>query len=436
MAKQDKYDSIEIEESLIGLLLISKPSQERAISELKSEDFTSPANQIVMKNISALFNNNSPISLATLKDSLKKNDEFTKIGGDKFLDKILLANVSQMHVSDYIRIIKDNAKMRQVRDSLANAINYIDNAEKQDIEAIVHNVENDVLLATRESKSVEQREFSEILNSVVEKINANKNNEGVTGIETGFTQLDNITSGFHEGDLVILAARPAMGKTAFALSLAKNVSKDDPVYLFSLEMPSEQLAQRMISSTAKVEGGKMRKPKLLTPMDWTKIEAAKEELSKRRVIIDETAGINLTDIIWKSRKMVKEHGVKMIIIDYLQLITTENRFSGRQEEVSAISRSLKELARELNVPIIALSQLSRKVEQREDKRPLMSDLRESGSIEQDADLIMFLFREAYYKKDVTSSIQEVEIIISKHRNGPTGTVELMFELNSGIFTDK
>jgi len=436
MVANEKYNSIDIEEGLLGLILISKSSQEKALIDLKIEDFTTISNQIIMKNVASLFNDGLSISLVTLKDSLKKNNELTKIGGDKFLDKLLLKNVSKMHVNDYLRIIKENAKIRKVKNVLMNAVKYIDTTDIKDVEEIVHNVESDILLATRDAQKIEQRSFEEILTTVVEKIDANKKNEGVTGIETGFSQLDNLTSGFHDGDFIILAARPSMGKTALALSMATNVAKQSPVYMFSLEMPSEQLAQRMISTIAHVDGGKLRKPKFLTPMDWSKIYKGKEELAKREIIIDETSGIKLTDIVWKCRKRVRDDGVKLIIIDYLQLIAHDVKSNNRQEEVSIISRTLKELARELNIPIVALSQLSRRVETREDKRPLMSDLRESGSIEQDADLIMFLFRGAYYDKEKSAPLQDVELIISKHRNGPTGTAELMFELNTGVFKDK
>jgi replicative DNA helicase len=267
MVANEKYNSIDIEEGLLGLILISKSSQEKALIDLKIEDFTTISNQIIMKNVASLFNDGLSISLVTLKDSLKKNNELTKIGGDKFLDKLLLKNVSKMHVNDYLRIIKENAKIRKVKNVLMNAVKYIDTTDIKDVEEIVHNVESDILLATRDAQKIEQRSFEEILTTVVEKIDANKKNEGVTGIETGFSQLDNLTSGFHDGDFIILAARPSMGKTALALSMATNVAKQSPVYMFSLEMPSEQLAQRMISTIAHVDGGKLRKPKFLTPMD-------------------------------------------------------------------------------------------------------------------------------------------------------------------------
>ncbi len=434
--KSEKYNSLEIEESLLGLIIVSKTSLEQAISELVPEDFVSTEHSIIMKSIFALFNERKAVSFASLSNILKKTDEFEIIGGKQKLDSLILSNVSRMHVSEYIKIIKENARIRKVDTALQEARKYIGSTTTTDVNELIHQIEADILVSTRTTETIEQRSIEKILTSVIEKIDSNKKNDGVVGLETGFSQLDNLTTGFHEGDFIILAARPSMGKTALALNLAINIGKAAPVYFFSLEMPSEQLAQRMISVVASIDGNKLRKPKYLSAADWNKIYKSKEELSKRAIIIDETPGIKLTDILWKCRKMVKEQGVKAIIVDYLQLISHENRNGNRQEEVSVISRSLKELARELKVPIIALSQLSRKVEQREDKRPLMSDLRESGSIEQDADLIMFLFREDYYKKESSETLQDVDVIISKHRNGPTGNVELMFELNTGIFKDK
>ncbi len=434
--KSEKYNSLEIEESLLGLIIVSKTSLEQAISQLVPEDFVSSEHSIIMKNIFALFNERKSVSFASLSNILKKTDEFEIIGGKEKLDSLILSNVSRMHVSEYVKIIKENARIRKVDEALQEARKYIGSTTTTDVNELIHQIEADILVSTRTTETIEQRSIEKILTSVIEKIDSNKRNEGVVGLETGFSQLDNLTTGFHEGDFIILAARPSMGKTALALNLAINIGKMAPIYFFSLEMPSEQLAQRMISVVASIDGNKLRKPKYLSASDWNKIYKSKEELSKRAIIIDETPGIKLTDILWKCRKMVKEQGVKAIIVDYLQLISHENKNGNRQEEVSVISRSLKELARELKVPIIALSQLSRKVEQREDKRPLMSDLRESGSIEQDADLIMFLFREDYYKKESPEILQDVDVIISKHRNGPTGTVELMFELNTGIFKDK
>ncbi len=435
--KNEKYNSLEIEEGLLGLIIVSKTSLEQAISELVPEDFVSTEHSIIMKNIFSLFNQRKDVSFASLSNILKKTDELEIIGGKAKLDSLILSNVSRMHVSEYVKIIKENARVRKVDEALQEARKYISSTTSTDVDELIHRIEADILVSTRTTETIEQRSIEKILTSVIEKIDSNKKNDGVVGLESGFSQLDNLTTGFHEGDFIILAARPSMGKTALALNLAINIGKTVPVYFFSLEMPSEQLAQRMISVVAIIDGNKLRKPKYLSASDWNKIYKSKEELSKRAIIIDETPGIKLTDILWKCRKMVKEQGVKVIVIDYLQLISHENKSGNRQEEVSVISRSLKELARELKVPIIALSQLSRKVEQREEKRPLMSDLRESGSIEQDADLIMFLYREGYYnRKDTADSLQDVEVIISKHRNGPTGTVELMFKLDIGIFQDK
>lgn len=431
-----KFDSRELENSLLGLLLSSKNAQEQVIGKISHQDFFSSQNKEIMLLLEEMFNSSQSIDSVTVIEGLKRKNKLSAIGGVEYIDELLFTDFLDYNCDEYIKLLKNNSKMREIELKLFDSIKFL---KKSDLNAkqLVTEIESRILETTRSLEAIQKdRPIQDILGSVVNKIKANYEGVGIVGIETGFTKLNEITSGLHSGDFIVLAARPAMGKTAFALSLALNISENHPIAFFSLEMPAEHLAQRMISSTAIIDSGKLRKPQFLTKLEWEKIYEAQEILGRKKIIIDETPGIKLAEILWKARKFVREDGAKAIIVDYLQLITNDSKSSNRQEEVSSISRALKSLARELNVPIIALAQLSRSVEKREDKKPLMSDIRESGSIEQDADLIIFLYREGYYnrKEEVKNDIQTVDLILSKHRNGPTGIIKLLLEMNTGKFT--
>ena len=311
----------------------------------------------------------------------------------------------------------------------------------QDIDGFIDESEKTMLAITRDRNAGEFVDVKKVIREVTDRLNKLQSIDGnISGIRTNFRDLDKITSGLQKGDLIILAARPAMGKTAFALNIAHNVAfkSEDPVAIFSLEMPASQLVQRIICSMGGIEGSTMRTGEILKT-NANKYYAAAERVSKCNLYIDDTPGVKINEIVAKCRKLKQEHGLKLIVIDYLQLITgSSNNRESRQQEVSDISRQLKMLARELDVPVIALSQLSRSVEQRPNKRPMMSDLRESGAIEQDADIVTFIYREGYYKASEGKEEEDnglTEIIIAKHRNGATGEVNLAFEKNFSRFTD-
>ena len=313
--------------------------------------------------------------------------------------------------------------------------------QQEDISEVLDNAEKKILNVVKTKKGTEFRSIQEVLlktQNDLEKLSQRKSE--ITGIPTGYYDLDKVTSGFHENELIIIAARPAMGKTAFALNLATNIAlnTEKAVALFNMEMSGEQLAMRMLSSVGQIDGYKLKSGKL-EHNDWKKFNEAMSRLAESKLFIDDTAGMTISEIKAKCRRLYNsENGLGIVIIDYLQLISGSARYAGnRQQEVSEISRSLKTLAMELNVPVIALAQLSRTVEGREDKRPLLSDLRESGSIEQDADIVAFLYRDDYYTKEISidENTSKSEFIIAKHRNGPTTTVDLVFKRNTSTFVN-
>lgn len=386
-----------------------------------------------------LSNAEQPIDLISLTSQLQDSEEIDKVGGVSYLSKLAHAVPTTANAAYYVERVQEMFLRRQAIDT---ALDLLRNAgEEQDVKGFVAMAETAV--SKLSDQTVPVREFIGIKDALMQvweeaeqRYNVRDINRGITGIESGFTDLDKMTAGFQKNDLIIVAARPSVGKTAFALNIAQNVGvrAKETVAIFSLEMSAAQLVQRMICAEAQIDASRMRTGKFEGD-DWERMAMAVGLLSEADIHIDDTPGITVNEIRAKCRRLKKEGKLGMIVIDYLQLIQGRGRSgANRQEEVSQISRTLKQIARELEVPVIALSQLSRGVEQRQDKRPMMSDLRESGAIEQDADIVAFLYRDDYYDKE-TEKKNIIEIIIAKQRNGPVGTVELVFMKNFNKFAN-
>lgn len=439
MAREFPHD-IEAERSLIGTMIISKEKCIDILNKTLETDFYEESHRLLFHAMSELNSQNAPVDVTTVTSYLLDHNQLDKVGGVEYLLRLSDSVPTIAHSDYYLKILRDKAILRRIikeTSQIAEAAY----GDIEDINDFIDNSEKTMLAITRDRSAGEFVDVKKVIRNVTDRLNMLQSIDGnISGVKTNFRDLDKITSGFQKGDLIILAARPAMGKTAFALNIAHNVAykSDEPVAIFSLEMPAEQLVQRIICSMGGIEGSLIRTGEILK-VNANKYYAAAERVSQCNLYIDDTPGIKINEIIAKSRKLKQEQGLKMILIDYLQLIMgASNNRESRQQEVSEISRQLKMLARELEVPVIALSQLSRSVEQRPNKRPMMSDLRESGAIEQDADIVSFIYREGYYLDPSKQSEEDnglTEIIIAKHRNGATGEVNLVFEKNYSRFSD-
>ncbi|MCT6890815.1 MAG: replicative DNA helicase, partial [Lactobacillus sp.] len=408
-----------------------------ASAEVQPEDFYKRANQLVFQAMLDLSDREDAIDPLTLQDELTKKNQLDDIGGIAYVSELAMATPTAAHVTYYAKIVHRKALLRRL---ISASQKIITNAmqDSDDVTDILDNAESEIMNVSSENNANGFRNIKDIVNSTIDEIN-NIPEDGnmVTGLPTGFVELDKMTTGFHDDELIIVAARPGVGKTSFALNVAQYVGlhTDKTVAMFSLEMSGEQLVQRMLASEGLINSQHLRTGQL-DEDEWPKLVTASGSLATANIYIDDTPGIKMSQIRAQSRRLAKEKGnLGLIVIDYLQLIEGPHSES-RQQEVSAISRQLKKLAKELHVPVIALSQLSRSVEQRQDKRPVLSDIRESGSIEQDADIVSFLYRDDYYRdeeegeenKEVSAEDDngEVEVIIEKNRSGSRGTVKLMF----------
>jgi replicative DNA helicase len=426
--------NLEAEQAVLGAILLETEALITAMERVRAEDFYSVSHQRIFDVIVALNEDNQPIDLITLTARLQDRGQLEEVGGVSYMAKLAGAVPTAANVEYYAQIVEEKSMLRRL---IRTATQIVSSgyAEGDEVGALLSDAEQRILELSNRRASTGFISIRDVLMDVFERVEFLYNHKGgVTGIPSGFPDLDKMTSGFQRNDLIIVAARPSVGKTAFALNIAQNVSvrAGETVAIFSLEMSASQLVQRMICAEANVDAGRMRTG-FLEGDDWEKLSMAIGSLSEAQVFIDDTPGITVADIRAKCRRLKKEKGLGMILVDYLQLISGRGKSGeNRQQEVSEISRTLKQIARELEVPVIALSQLSRGVEQRQDKRPLMSDLRESGSIEQDADIVAFLYRDDYYDKE-TEKKNIIEIIIAKQRNGPVGTVELVFLKNFNKF---
>ena len=438
MAIKEIPSDLTAEKSVLGSMFLSSYALQKACDALTTESFYYDSNAKIFNTVSNMFAKRIPIDATTVTSELKNQGILKEVGGVEYLTEIFDLVPTASNVDQYIKIVEE-AAMRRRLISVSKEITDSAYDKSNDTNTTLDDAERKILSVVKNRRSTEFRGIKEVLQSTKENLEKLSMQKGeVTGLPTGWERLDKITAGLHEGALIIIAARPAMGKSAWALNLATNaaINSGKTVAIFNLEMSAESLASRMIASVGHVEGYKLATGNLEN--DWDNVNEALSKLENTNLYMDDTAGITIGEIRSKCRRLANsENGLDLVIIDYLQLITSSvNYGTNRQQEVSDISRSLKLMALELKVPVVALAQLSRSAEQRkENPRPILSDLRESGSIEQDADIVAFLYREDYYKKDLEKKdqVSDCEFIIAKHRNGATGTVPLRFKKDISKF---
>lgn len=438
MAVKEIPNNPEAEQAVIGSMFLEKNALQKACEVLNPESFYFNNNAKIFGTIKEMAEKKVPIDLTTVTTELKNRNILNEVGGVEYLTEILDSVATAANIDQYVKSVEDSALLRKLIEVSTNITTTAYNSDKS-VNETIDDAERKILSVVKNRRSSEFRTIKDVLIQTQRNLEIlAQSKSDVTGIATGWYDIDKLTTGLHGSQLIIIAARPAMGKTAFALNLATNVALNSgkPVALFNLEMGAEQLANRMLSSLGQVEGNKIATGKLLND-DWKRINEAISQLSEAKLYMDDTPGLTIGEIRSKCRRLASsDEGLGLVVIDYLQLITSSTNYgTNRQQEVSDISRSLKTMALELNVPVIALAQLSRAVDSRENKRPIISDLRESGSIEQDADIVAFLYRDDYYNKEkVTDSNTSIsEFIVAKHRNGPTKTIELLFKRDTSTF---
>ncbi|HKK96288.1 MAG TPA: replicative DNA helicase [Anaerovoracaceae bacterium] len=432
---------IEAEKSVIGALLLSSDALSEVIDALKPEHFYKKEHQEIFSAVTSLFYKSSNVDMLTVCDELKQRKALEIVGGRAYIAMLTEGVPVVSNAKDYAKIISEKAGLRKLIKA-ANDIEEKSYEGQEKTEEILDFAENSVFSIAQDSQVKNYENISDVVVRNISKIEeAQKMDGDVTGIPTGFRELDKLLSGFHPSDLIIVAARPGMGKTAFALNIAEQTAeRGKSVLIFSLEMSNEQLGQRMLAMHSRVDMEKIKKGQI-EENDWDKIAETNDSFAKMKVSIDDSPGVSILEIKNKCRRLKAEKGLDLVIIDYLQLMSLKGRVENRQQEISSLSRSIKLLAKEMNCAVMLLSQLSRAPEQRTDHRPLLSDLRESGSIEQDADIVMFLYREDYYNKLAEAETDTMkkgicDVIIAKHRNGPTDTVELTWLDKYTRFGDK
>lgn len=433
--------NVDAELSVLGAAVTNKEAAIKATDVLQAADFYREANAVVFEAINNLIFHNQNVDVLTVTEELRRMGQLDNVGGVSYVTDLPNHLVSSLDVERHAQIVLEKARLRRLilaADTIAGEA-YAGEGEVTDI---VDAAERRILEVAKDERRQEMTAIGEIVQGQLDDI-ANKytNKSGITGLPTGFSGFDNITSGLQPSDLILVAARPSMGKTALTLNIAQHVAlkENKNVAFFSLEMSQEQLGLRMICSTALVDSQKLRTGRITSQDEWSRIMQAATALYEAPLFIDDTPGITVAEMRSKARRLQAEKGLDLIIVDYLQLMQGSQgrrQAENRQQEISEISRSLKSLARELKVPVIALSQLSRSVESRQVKRPMLSDLRESGSLEQDADIVAFLYREGYYQQEIEDSSKNItEVIIAKHRNGATGTIQLYFHGQWTRFVD-
>lgn len=439
MNKELPHD-LNAEMAVLGSMFMSKYALQKASESLSKEHFYKEANGIIFNVLCDLCERGVPVDITTLTSELVSKNLINQIGNVEYLTEAINTVPTAANVDEYIKIVEEKAIRRKL---IAEATDIATEgySSTDTLSDILDNAEKKIFSVVKTRKGTEFRSIQDVLfktQADLEKLAQLKGE--ITGLATGFYDLDKVTSGLQPNELIIIAARPAMGKTAFALNLATNIAmnSEKAVALFNMEMSAEQLANRMLSSVGQVEGYKFRNGKL-EHNDWKRVNEAISKLAETKLYIDDTPGMTIGEIRAKCRRLASSsEGLSLVIIDYLQLINGSARYAGnRQQEIAEISRSLKTMAMELNIPVIALAQLSRSVEGRDDKRPILSDLRESGSIEQDADIVAFLYRDDYYNKDsaIDEQTSKSEFIIGKNRSGPTTTINLIFKRNTSTFVN-
>jgi replicative DNA helicase len=421
--------NIEAEQAVLGAMLIERDAINKVVEKLKETDFYREDHKLLFRTMVNLFSKGNAVDIVTIVDDLRREGKLEDVGGIAYIGMLNGIVPTAANVKYHAEIVEEKSLLRSLIYTATNiaAMGY---EAGEEVKIIVDRAEKMMLEVSNRRGGQGFVPIKEIVFNALERIEYLQTNPGqTTGVVTGFHELDRITNGMQPSDLVLIAARPSMGKTAFVLNICANaaIRHKAPIAFFSLEMSKEQLVQRMICSESAIDSQKLRAG-TLDDRDWKKLMIGSNAISGAPIFIDETPGITVLELRSKARRLKSEHNLQMIIIDYLQLMSGGggSKEDNRQQEISEISRSLKALARELRVPVIALSQLSRGVEQRQNKRPMLSDLRESGSLEQDADIVMFLYRDEYYDREVEQPNNEAEIIIAKHRNGPTETLKLFF----------
>ena len=450
LIEQQPPHSDEAERAVLGGIFLNADTLPDAQEYVTADDFYKKSHRLLFQAMTDLQDNGTAIDTVTVTDYLDNHNQLDDIGGAGYITDLVASTPIASNVVYYAKIVQQKSTLRKLI-STAQSIASRSYTEQDDVEGLVEDAERQIMDVSENRNQAGFKQIKDVLNQAMAQIDQlYQNDQTITGLPTGFRDLDKITTGLHEDEMIILAARPAVGKTAFALNIAQNVGTktDKSVAIFSLEMGAEQLVNRMLCSEGSIDANHLRTGQL-NEEEWQNLIIAMGSLSKAKIYMDDTPGIRMAEIRAKCRRLAREQGdLGLIIIDYLQLIEGSGQ-ENRQQEVSAVSRQLKKLAKELHVPVIALSQLSRGVEQRQDKRPVLSDIRESGSIEQDADIVAFLYRDDYYRDaegdeddddqggndDGDDNVGEVEVIIEKNRSGPRGTVKLLFVKSYNKFTN-
>ncbi|MCL0040412.1 replicative DNA helicase, partial [Thermodesulfovibrionales bacterium] len=429
--------NIEAEQSVLGAIILDNEALPKAIEALSPDDFYKEAHRRLYKSIIALFERSEPIDIVTLTDYLRKSDEIEAVGGISYLSYLANSIPTSANIRYHAKIVSEKSMLRAlIRTATQITSEVYENS--RDVDEVIDYAQKMIFDITDKRTKISFSPLKDVIKDTFKMIeHLYDKKEAITGVPSGFKDIDELTSGFQSGDLIIVGGRPGMGKTAFALNVAGYVAANmrETVAVFSLEMPKEQLALRMICAESGVNSSSVRKG-FIGKQDWIKLTNAAGRLADAPIFIDDSSMLTALEIRAKARRLKMEYGMlSLIVVDYLQLMRSMGKFERREQEISDISRSLKALAKELKVPVIALSQLNRAVEQRGEKRPTLADLRESGALEQDADVIIFLYRDEFYNKNNPSNKGKAELIVAKQRNGPTGIVNLTYLADSTKFVD-
>lgn len=429
--------NLEAEQSILGGLMLDREALDQVGDMLLAEDFYKPGHQKIYNAIKDLHSKGQPIDIITVTNVLQSEGTMEMVGGPEYLISLLDKTISSANIASHAKIVKDKATLRRLIATNSQLIEKAYNQDFVDVESFVDQAESEIFKIGENKTQTGLVGSMEIVKASIQKIEElYKNKAEITGIGTGFKKLDEMTAGLHPGEMTIIAARPSMGKTAFSLNIAQHVALrlKKTVAYFSLEMGKESMMMRMLSAESKVSMSEIRNGRIQDSA-WPKLINAASALSEASIFIDDTPGVSPFEIRSRARRLKAEHGLDVIMIDYLQLMSMKQKYNSREQEVAEISKSLKAIAKELQIPIIALAQLNRGVEGRTEKKPMLSDLRESGSIEQDADVIMMLYRDDYYDKENPEKQGHAEVIVGKQRNGATGPVKLRFDAQYNRFRD-
>lgn len=426
--------SAEAEESVLGSVLLSADAANIALEKLHPEDFYIPAHQSIFEAITSLFDTNQPIDAVTVSDSLRRIDALERSGGAPYLAQLLDTVPTASNIEHYAAIVEEHALRRRLQ-RVGGDVTQLASRMDDDIATVLDRAEQSVFAVSERRIGEGLASIDPLLGPAIEKAEElNRRGSEITGLPTGFRDLDRKLAGLHPSNLLIVAARPGMGKSTLALNIAQNIAIDDkPVAIFTLEMSREEVVSRMLCASGRIDSQRLRSGQL-GESDFTKLSNAASVLYKKPIFVDDSPGLTVTEIRAKCRRMKRRPGLSLVVIDYLQLMQGSGQ-ENRQQEIATISRSLKNLARELEVPVVALSQLNRSMEVREDKRPRLSDLRESGSLEQDADVVMFIYRHEYYHPEAQETKGIAEIAVAKHRQGATGRIDMTFLPEFTLFAD-